>query len=406
MPTINTKWFTSAMAGAPSVVGNIGGGLIGTLTACLKDGFNLLTLDSLVVAGNVATGTKAGHGFIVDQVVLIAGASPAGLNGEWRVSSVTSSTVMFNTTGISDQTATGTITIKAAPCGWLVPYTGTNQAVFKSGDGTSTQLPVRVDDTTAQYSAIRGAENFTDISTEVNGYATHYAKRSNATDANARPWLVVADGKTVYFGIQWTNAGAYDFYSFGDFDSFVAGDGANFRLQGLVSSAPAALGYNSSVSDAYPNGASYSQCPRAYTQIFGTIAIGQLSVAAATAFLLPSGSAQTTYSFALSGNHGYRNTGGTDAASDFWSTPGAADNGYHFFPVYLSENSAGGRLLRGKARGLLHVIEYLPQATGYSILGAVENVDGGKVLMARSNGSNGANSYSAASTVAFSLGDW
>ncbi len=400
MPTINTKWFTSAMASAPSIVGNVGGGLISTLSACLKDGFNLLTLDSLVVAGNVATGTKAGHGFIVNQVVLIAGASPGALNGEWRVTEVTASTVKFATSGISDQTATGAITIKAAPCGWLVPFTGTNLAVFKSGDGLSTQLSIRVDDATAQYSTIRGAESFTDISTEVNGYVTQYVKRSNTTDASARPWILLADSKSVYIGIQWTNAGVYEFYHFGDFDSFVAGDASNFRVQALTTSAPTYVGHTASISDAYPNGLNIGVAPRAYTQIFGAIGIGQASMAAAAGFLGVSGAAANSYGWAASGNHGYGAT-----ASDAWASPAPGDNGYHFFPVYLTEASAGGRLFRGRARGLLHLMEYLPIPSGFSILPGVENVPGGLVLMVRTSGSsNAGNAYG--SVVAFCLGDW
>lgn len=403
--TINTKWFTSTMVGAPSLIGSVGGGLINVLTSCLKDGFNLVTLDSLVVTGNVATASKASHGFVVNQVVLVAGASPGTLNGEWRVTSVTAGTVSFATIGIADQTATGTITMKAAPCGWLVPFTGTNQAVFKSGNGLSTQLAIRVDDSTAQYSTILGAEAFTDISTPVNAFATAYMKRSNATDGNARPWLIVADSYAVYVGIQWTNAGVYDFYHFGDFDSFVAGDGANFRVQALASSAPAAIGNSSSVSDAHPAGQTSGFSPRAYTQIFGNIAIGQISMAAAAAFLNPSLGSQITYAFALSGSHGYQNTGGTNLVADSWATPAPSDNGYHFFPVYLSESSAGGRLMRGKARGLLHVMEYVPQSTGYSILDSVDNIPSGLVLMARSAGASNS-AYVAPSTVAFSLGDW
>ena len=84
MPTVKTKWFASTMAGAPALSGSVGA-MISVLDACLKDGFNLLTLDSLVVASNVATGTKTSHGYIVNQVVLISGASPAGLNGSTSV---------------------------------------------------------------------------------------------------------------------------------------------------------------------------------------------------------------------------------------------------------------------------------------------------------------------------------
>ena len=401
MQTIKTKWFASAMAGAPAMNGNIGGGLIGVLTACLKDGFNLLTLDSLTVAGNVATGTKAGHGFVVNQVVLIAGATPAALNGEWRVTEVTANTVKFATSGISDQTATGTITIKTAPCGWLVPFTGTNQAVFKSGDVTSTQLPIRVDDSTAQYSTIRAAENFTDISTEVNGYSTQYMKRSNATDANARPWIIISDTKSVYLGIQWTNSGVYDFYHFGDFYSLVAGDAYNFRLQALITNAPATLGEQSSVSDAYCEANSYSMAARPFTQISGGVQVWQGSAANFAIGNLNSG-----FQWSLSGNRGNAANQNVPA----FASPSATDNGFHFTPVFLSEISAGSlRNIRGTARGLLHCIEYLPQTNGYSILSGVENTPGGLVIIARTAGHirTAQSTYASASaTIAFSLGDW
>lgn len=401
MATINTKWFTSAMAGAPSIVGNIGGGMIAVLDACLKDGFNLLTLDSLVVAANVATGTKASHGYIVNQVVLISGATPAGLNGEWRVTSVTSSTFTFATSGISDQTATGTITAKASPCGWEKQFSGTNLAVYRSGNVLSSRQCVRVDDTVAQYSTVIGAESFTDVATPVNSFATHYFKRSNATDATTRPWLIVADDKGVYIGVQWTNAGIYDFYHFGDFNSVVAGDAANFRLQGLTSSGPGTIGQYSSVCDSGTENALYpGSCSRSYAQIFGATTLCQGSMAAISGVISTSNVA-----WSLSGNRGEGTTQNTPA----YFTPAISDNGYHFSNVVLIETSGGSRLLRGTVRGLLHVLEYLPQSSGYSILSGVENVSGGLVLISRSAGSilyaSGAYFYPS-STVAFSLGDW
>lgn len=399
MATIKTKWFTSAMPGAPSIVGNIGGGLIAALTACLKDGFNLLTLDSLVIASNVATGTKASHGYLVNQVVTLAGITGAcaSLNGDVRVVSVTTNTFTFDTSGISNQTATGTITAKTGHCGWLVPFTGTNLAVFKSGDAMSSQLTIRVDDTTAQYSTVRGAEGYTDISTEVNYYSTQYMKRSNATDANARPWIIIADSKSAYVGIQWTNAGLYDFYHFGDFSSFVAGDAYNYRLQALALSNPSFLGQYSCVNDAVINPSYLSYCPRSYAQIPGAQTLRQASMVGA---LLPSYS--NTNIFALSGNRGYQTTPGVDA----FISPSLSDNGYHFFNVFLIETSTTYRFLRGEVRGLLHVVETLPVASGYSIISGVENISGGLILMAATAGSNALVTVQAPAVCAFNLSDW
>ena len=64
-------------------------------------------------------------------MLLIAGASPAGLNGEQRVTSVTATQFTFAATE-SDQTATGTITSKIAPIGgWQKAFSGTNKAAYQ-----------------------------------------------------------------------------------------------------------------------------------------------------------------------------------------------------------------------------------------------------------------------------------
>ena len=87
--------------------------MIAVLDACLVDGFGLKSVDTLVVSGAVATANiSTGHSAMVGSVVLISGATPSGLNGEKRVTAITTNTVVFDATGISDQTATGTITLK------------------------------------------------------------------------------------------------------------------------------------------------------------------------------------------------------------------------------------------------------------------------------------------------------
>lgn len=401
MTTIKTKWFSSAMAGAPVLSGSVGA-MINMLDACLKDGFNLTTLTSLVIASNVATATKAGHGYIVNQVLELAGITGAcaALNGNVRVTSVTTGTFNFSTVGLSDQTATGTITAKTASAGWEKQFSGTNLAVYRSQDVLTSRQCMRIDDTVGQYSTVRGAESYTDISTEVNGFSTRYFKKSNATDANARPWLVIADNNCMYLGVQWANTGAYDFYSFGNFTSYVTGDVGNFRLAALGSSAPASIGVASQLSDAcgsYSYAA--SECSRSYAQINATTSLWQMSMSGAQFSM---GGAVGTWS--LSGIHS-QNNGGTYAYDvDKWVTPALTDNGYHFSPVLLVELAAGGRMLRGVSRGLLHVLENLPVASGYSIISNVENISGGMVLMARSAGQVGTSGVP--TVIAFSLGEW
>lgn len=174
MPDTSVRYYDSTMAGAPALSGTVGA-LIGVLDACLVNGFGTVTLNSLVVAGNVATGTvNAGHGFAmiggaVGPVIAIAGATPAGLNGTWCIASVPGSTTFtFSTAGIADQAATGTITAKRPPLGFSKAFSGTNKAAYRADDVASSRLYLRVaDDGTgaATYARVRGFETMSDVDT-------------------------------------------------------------------------------------------------------------------------------------------------------------------------------------------------------------------------------------------------
>lgn len=399
------KWFASDQAGAPACSGQVGA-MLSILDACLVNGFNLLTLDSIVVASNVATGTKASHGYKLHQVITIAGASPAGLNGEWRVTGIATNTFTFATTGISDQTATGTISAKASPAGWLKPYTGTNKAAWRSQNSGSSQALLRVDDTVGLYSTATGYETMSDIDTGTNSFGPHYFKKSDAASAAARPWVLVADDRGFYLGVAWSNTTVYDFYHFGDFDSLVSGDGWACRLQGLLSSGPASVGQYASMSDAswaVGSVTNYSLSPRAYSAIYAPVALYQASMSGGQC-IYTDGAMNTVpaqAAFNMSGAHGYN----TNLNYDQYLSPSIGDAGYHFFPVFILEY-AGGKFLRGTARGLLHIFEYNPSFSGsYTILEGVNNVAEGRVLMVRSAGQTMKPLYPQ-TTLAFALGDW
>ena len=210
--TFPVKSLNSDQTGAPTLTGQAGS-LIALLDACLINGFNLKTLDSLVVASNVATGTvSAGHGYKVGEIILIAGATPSGLNGEQKVVSVTASTFTFSTTE-SDTTATGTITAKIAPVGgWSKAYTGTNTAVYRSDDVSGIRHYLRVFDNyagsgTTRLARVRAYEAMTDVDTGTGPIPTvadasgdgMVVQKSYTTDSTQRPWGLVGDGKLFYF---------------------------------------------------------------------------------------------------------------------------------------------------------------------------------------------------------------
>jgi hypothetical protein len=135
MADTSVKLLHSAMPGAP-VLSGTAGALINVLDACLVDGFGVSAVASLVVAGEVATATMSGgHSGEVGSVMTVAGATPSGLNGEQKVLSVGggNTTLTFDATGIADQTATGSITIKMSGAGWGRRFQGRIWRLTRAG---------------------------------------------------------------------------------------------------------------------------------------------------------------------------------------------------------------------------------------------------------------------------------
>lgn len=202
------KYFHSNMPGAP-VLSGTAGALIAILDACLKDGFGLKTVDSLVIAGGVATMTiSTGMTFEQDAVVQIAGITggAAALNGDRRLLSIAGNTATFAAAGVSDQTATGTITAKMSPLGWAKPFSGTNVAAYRPTDPTALGMYLRVDDTGTTTARVVGYESMSDINTGSGPFPTAtqisgggYWEKSGAATSAARNWILVGDERTFFW---------------------------------------------------------------------------------------------------------------------------------------------------------------------------------------------------------------
>lgn len=252
MPDTSVKYFDSTMSGAPTLSGTAGT-LISVLDACLINGFGTVTLDSLVVSSNVATGTvSAGHGLsmigsAVGSVITIAGATPSGLNGTWRIASVADSThFTFATSGISDQTATGTITAARTPLGFSKTYSGTNKAVYRANDVAGSRLYLRVaDDGTgsATYARIRGYESMSDVDTGTGPFPTDaqvsgglYWGKSSVASSTARAWRLIGDSQGLYLFVNQDGSGSWISAAWIDITSEKAGDAYRTLLIGGTSS--------------------------------------------------------------------------------------------------------------------------------------------------------------------------
>lgn len=282
----SVKYFHSSMAGAPTLKGTAGA-LITVLDACLVNGFGLVAVSSLVVSSNVATATTAGHSAEVGSVVLIAGATPAGLNGEKKVLSVGggNTTLTFDATGISDQTATGTISVKLAPAGWEKSYSsGTTIAVYKSLDITGTGCYLRVNDANARYARANGYETMTGHSTGSRPFPTSlqlsggvYWDKSGAADATARGWTVASDGRMVYLALRPDDSypDTSSFLCFGDLVPVSSADAWACVLCGAMADEEGYVVHNFAwypTADT-PGGSKSVFCARLHTAAVGSVAV-------------------------------------------------------------------------------------------------------------------------------------
>lgn len=341
----SVKFFHSAMPNAP-VLSGTAGSLIAVLDACLADGFGLKTADSIVVAGGVATATfSTGHSFEPDTIVLVAGATPSGLNGGKRVLTTSTNTVTFSAAGIPDLTATGTITAKLAPAGWAKVFSATNLAAYRSLDVESTRMFLRVDDSGTTNARVVGYENMTDVNTGVGAFPTSvqvagggWWPKADSAGAAARSWTLVADSKGFWLHIHTsatTPGVAGSVWGFGDFASLKSGD--PYACQLFCAKSDIAS-YNGTTSNSvehcgYSPVADSGYIPRSYTSLGGSVA----------------GATYVTSGWAASpGSSG----GGSNTTMPLY--PNGPDNGLVLSGKSVIEPDV---CLRGRIRGIYMVVQ-------------------------------------------------
>lgn len=205
------KFFTSSMTGAP-ILRSQAGSMIALLDACLRDGFGLQSVVSLVVASGVATMTfSSTHAALVDTVVVVAGASIAALNGEQKVTAITANSVSFATTS-ANATATGAMSCKLSPLGFTKPFSGTNLAAYKSGNVQANGQYLRIDDTGTNFARATAYETMTGISTGTGLFPStgalsggvYWDKMYYVVDISlAIPWVLVGDGRYFALFVNW-----------------------------------------------------------------------------------------------------------------------------------------------------------------------------------------------------------
>lgn len=371
--TTTVKHFHSAMSGAPTLNG-VAGSLIAVLDACLVDGFGLKSADSVVVSGGIATATfSTGHSFEPDVIALVSGATPAGLNGEKRVLSTTTNAITFDATGITDQTATGAVTVKIAPAGWQKAFSGTNLAVYRSLDPTGTRMFLRVNDADTTNARVIGYESMSDVSTGVRPFPTDaqvsgggYWPKANAANATARAWTVIADsrGWWLHTHTSTTNPGiSGGVWGFGDYDSLKSGDPFACALQCSMTDTSASTAVNQAAAEyAGLSAVAGPFTPRSFTGLGGSAQLDH---------------AQESHGTAAGGS-------GANASGMVPTYPNGPNNGLILSRKLLVER---GVALRGGSRGLLLAAQNCHAAFNWRDKVAGQGQYAGRTLMAVKCGS-------------------
>lgn len=390
--TNKVKWMYQGMTGAP-VLTNNWGSMTALLDACLVNGFNLQTVTTITRDGSTATATlTSGHGFVVDQVVLIGGCDQVEYNGEFTVTAITSNTVSFTVAGepVSPATTAASITMKVAPLGFEIVFTGTNKRVYRSPNPLSNRHFLRVDDslptgyttTWAKFARVTIAEDMSDIDTFVGGRApydpasptknevpsgsgtsmysgwfkwyyarTSYNESSGDNGAWSRSWVLVGDDR----GFFLTNSSGWGgdkriLHAFTDFDSYKAGDNyASYLIASERYRQVSDTAYSYPSQDAY---SAYAQdttgkvAIRNYSQIGDHCRLGMLSL--------------------NDGNN--QNISNRSGAIPF---PNGPDYSLILHPIYLRESAVGGHL-----RGTLPGMFWIHQNQPYAHLSFIDNVIG------------------------------
>ena len=208
MATYPIKHINSEMRGAPVITGNTRGNVIAAVDAW-RLGFAQVTAIGVTVANGVATAQlQPGQSFDLNAVVDVAGAvAPmAALNGESRVIELVGGgpNIRFPTTA-PNGTATGTITIKVAGSGWDKPFSGPNNAMYRSSDPIGSRFFYNMNETgVTNMARVRGFENATSVTAGTGLFPTNaqingggYWVKSSMTDAAPVRYDIVGDSRFV-----------------------------------------------------------------------------------------------------------------------------------------------------------------------------------------------------------------
>jgi|SRR5882672_7515847 len=236
-----------------------------------------------------------------------------------------------------------------APAGWAIPFTGTNKRIYRAPSGAlrgyyrvQDDAPRAAPFADAREARIKGSEAASAIDTQTNLFPTAtqlgnglFPRKSITADGTARPWVCVADARTMYFFAMTGDYVGYAAFMMGEYYSLKS-SADNFN--GMV------IGRNIEQIAATPTPLPAQE---------GLHVLSVLSVAGAGHYV-PRSYQEAGASAVNLGKHG---SGAHSLAGLFGLAqyPNPIDAGLYLAAVWLHEPSAVG-ILRGRLRGFWHFL--------------------------------------------------
>lgn len=238
--------------------------------------------------------------------------------------------------------------------GWTEPFTNTaTKGVWRPASGTRFYLRVLDDGsmTGAQRdTSVRGGESMSDIDTFTNAFPTAAQatnglnwRKSTTADGTARPWIALADDRTLYLFIQTgdTSAGSgfWPMFMFGDFFSYKAADTHNAMIWGAAIFSASSINFAQSSTyqgDLITNSMQTTQTGVYKARIAAETGTSVSCAKKSAAHLMLNATSNTLDT--LIGGLAY---------------PNAADGGLYLHPIWIMDGTTPD-VIHGELRGLFH----------------------------------------------------
>lgn len=230
-----------------TIINGTPGSLVETLRTTLVTGTSKVSFTNIKVLNGVATldAPADNKTYFNGSRIQIEGCAEPLLNGIWEIDSHQVRTFSFLTT-VADGTYGGSILVNQPGAGWQILFSGTNEAVFISGNLDTLGICIKVIDINAYYATIELYENMTSLTVGVNKFENailgttrviRINKSGFATATSVNYWIM-ADNTSFHISIDRTDSGTVtptlDIFaggfitSFGQLETFDSEDKRNF----------------------------------------------------------------------------------------------------------------------------------------------------------------------------------